>query len=225
MSGDKLTALQWRLLELLAGIEPSWTLTGGGALSGIHLKHRTTKDLDLFWHGQSQLGTLPQEIRDRLTAAGLEVTVLQSGSTFYQLRVNEGKDVCIVDLVAESVPPTEAPCRVDIGDVSIMVDTPQEILVNKLCALLGRAEIRDLVDVQSLLRAGADLQKALADAPRKDAGFSPLTLAWVLRDLRPKALARIADLGEADAEDLENFKEHLISVLLESGAPSDAPSE
>jgi Nucleotidyl transferase AbiEii toxin, Type IV TA system len=110
------------------------------------------------------------------------------------------------------------------GD-KLTVDTPQEILVNKLCALLGRAEIRDLVDVQWLLRAGTDLQKALADAPRKDAGFSPLTLAWVLRDLRPKVLARVADLGEADAEDLERFKEHLISVLLESGAPSDASSE
>ena len=221
MSGDKLTALQWRILEILASVEPPWTLMGGGALAGIHLKHRTTKDLDLFWHGQSQLGMLPLEIRDRLTAAGLEVTVLQSGSTFYQLRVNDGQGVCIVDLVAESVPPTEAPRRVAIGDVSITVDTPQEILVNKLCALLGRAEIRDLIDVQSLLQSGADLQKALADAPRKDAGFSPLTLAWVLRDLRPKKLARVAGLEEAGAADLENFKERLISALLETGAPSE----
>jgi hypothetical protein len=32
----------------------------------------------------------------------------------------------------------------------VAVDPPEEILANKLCALLGRAEIRDLVDVRAL---------------------------------------------------------------------------
>ena len=47
MSGDRLTALQWRILEILSALQPPWTLTGGAALAGFHLKHRTTKDLDL----------------------------------------------------------------------------------------------------------------------------------------------------------------------------------
>lgn len=84
MSGDRLTALQWRILGVLAGIEPTWTLTGGAALVGVYLKHRTTKDLDLFWHGHDKLGNLPREIQDRLSGDGLETAVLQSGGTFYQ---------------------------------------------------------------------------------------------------------------------------------------------
>jgi hypothetical protein len=219
MSGDKLTVLQWHILDLLAGIQPPWTLTGGAALAGFHLKHRTTKDLDLFWHAQSRLGSLPEEVRERLSKAGLEVTALQTADTFYQLRVSDQEKVCIVDLVAEPMPPTELPQSMRIGNVLIRVDTPHEILVNKLCALLGRAEIRDLVDVRSLLETGTDLKRALQDAPRKDAGFSPLTLAWVLRDLRPSALARAANLGQAEAEALEGFKERLISALVEAGAP------
>jgi len=103
--------------------------------------------------------------------------------------------------------------------VSITVDDPQEILTNKLCALLGRAEIRDLVDVQALLASGADLKRALLEAPRKDAGFSPLTLAWVLRDIRPKALGHFAGLDEEEARSLENFKERLVMELMETGAP------
>ena len=47
----KLTPLQRRTLVLLAGIELRWTLTGGGALAAVHLGHRPTRDLDLFWHG------------------------------------------------------------------------------------------------------------------------------------------------------------------------------
>ncbi len=219
MSGDRLTALQWRILAVLSDLQPPWTLTGGGALAGFHLKHRTTKDLDLFWHGHSWLGDLPDKVRDRLSNASLEVIVIQSAAVFFQLRVGDGKEVCIVDLVAESIPPAEAPLRMRVGDISITVDTPYEILVNKLCALLGRAEVRDLVDVRSLLQAGIDLNRALRDAPRKDAGFSPLTLAWVLRDLRLTKLAPASGLSEAEVADLEEFKERLISDLLEAGAP------
>jgi hypothetical protein len=219
MSGDRLTDLQWRILAVLAGIEPGWTLTGGGALAGFHLKHRTTKDLDLFWHGQRQLGDLPREVQDRLSAAGLEATVLQSGGSFFQLRVVDGNHVCVVDLVADPVPTVVPPQQRTLHGSSISVDDPQEILVNKLCALLGRAEIRDLVDVKELLSSGADLRKALAEAPRKDAGFSPLTLAWVLKDIRPKALGSLAGLNQEDAQALEDFKERLVQDLLDVGAP------
>jgi hypothetical protein len=65
MSGGELSALQWRILEELAGFDPSWTLTGGGALAGVHLQHRTTRDLDLFWQGRDQLGSLPADVSTR----------------------------------------------------------------------------------------------------------------------------------------------------------------
>jgi hypothetical protein len=70
------------------------------------------------------------------------------------------------------------------------VDQPHEILVTKLCALLGRSELRDLEDVRALLDAEGDLARALADAPRKEAGFSPVTLAWVLEQLPVAAMGR-----------------------------------
>ena len=54
---------------------------------------RVTKDLDLFFRTLGQLGPLPDEVRSRLTEAGLEVSTLQSGSTFAQLRVSDGTSV------------------------------------------------------------------------------------------------------------------------------------
>jgi hypothetical protein len=77
-----------------------------------------------------------------------------------------------------------------VGDEVILVDAPHEILVAKLSALLGRSELRDLEDVRALLAAGGDLTGAIADAPRKDAGFSPPMLAWVLEQFPVEALAR-----------------------------------
>lgn len=221
MSGSsKLTDLQWRILELLSGLEPSWTLTGGGALAGFHLKHRTTRDLDLFWHGRDQLDMLPEEVRNRLARSGLAVTPIQSGSTFARCRVSDEGGTCIVDMVADPVGALESPIQMRFGSLTITVDTPHEILVNKLCALLGRSEIRDLEDIEALLESGADLERALQDAPRKDGGFSPLTLAWVLKELQPRTLAQLAGLSSEQADRLESFKARLLQRLLESSAPS-----
>jgi hypothetical protein len=219
VSGDKLSALQWRILERLSTLQPPGTLTGGGALAGFHLKHRVTRDLDLFWHGLDQLGSLPGEVHNSLVAEGLEVTSVQRATTFAQLRVSDGTETCIVDLVADPVAPIEVPLLIRIGASSLAVDTPHEILVNKLTALLSRSEVRDLEDVRALLAAGGDLERALADAPKKDGGFSPLTLSWVLKELRPKSLARVAGLEPGKAEELEVFREELVERILELSTP------
>jgi hypothetical protein len=106
----------------------------------------------------------------------------------------------------------------DIG-APIQVDTPHEIFVNKLCALLGRAELRDLIDVRDLLAKGGNLEQALRDAPRKDGGFSPLTLAWVLKETNPAPVARALGWTEAQIRDLSDFHSWLIEKLLASGSP------
>jgi hypothetical protein len=80
--------------------------------------------------------------------------------------------------------------------------------------LLGRSEVRDLVDVEALVRSGEDLSSAVADAPRRDSGFSPLTLAWVLRDWDVRKIALSAGLSDADAEPLERFRHSLIDRLI-----------
>src|SRR5207247_7289633 len=64
VSGDKLTPLQRRILRVLASLQPPWTLTGGGALAGIHLGHRETRDLDLFWRNRSEEHT--SELQSRV---------------------------------------------------------------------------------------------------------------------------------------------------------------
>ncbi len=201
MPSSRLTVLQQRVLHLLAGMEPGWTLTGGGALCGYHLGHRETRDLDLFFHGLRELGHVPQEVSLRLQDAGLTVENLETARSFHRLRVTNGVENLPIDLVAEPVPAIEAPVEVEPG---ILVDTPHEILVNKLTALFSRWAVRDLVDVKTLLDHGGDLERALADAPRKDGGFSPQSLAWVLDTLPRTNLT----------PELDAFRKHLIDRLL-----------
>jgi hypothetical protein len=219
MPPNRLTELQQRALVALAGMHPEWTLTGGGALAGAHLGHRTTRDLDLFWHGADALADLPAEVERRLKANGLRVDVLQTAPAFRQLRVSDELTAIVIDLVADRVATIESPARAEIGGVYILVDTPHEILVNKLCALLGRAEGRDLVDVRELLRSGLDLDRALLDAPKKDAGFSPLTFSWVLRQPTIAFALDAAGFDAAARTELLAFRDELIDRVMRAAVP------
>ena len=220
MSKAELTPLQTRVLESLSGIEPRFVLTGGAALVAVHLKHRTTRDLDLFWRDRSLLGTLVTAVRARLESLGLEVTDLEASPSFHRLRAFDGTEACVIDLVADPAPTLEEPERATIGRVTILIDTPREILANKLCTLLSRSELRDLQDVKALLEAGGDWDRALRDAPEKDGGFSPLTLAWVLRALDERALAEAAGWSALETRGLSELKAELVDRLVSASEPS-----
>ena len=219
-SGGKLDPLQIRVLEALATVRPPFILGGGGALAGIHLAHRKTRDLDLFWRDQPQLGEIPRLIETRLADEGLTVFPLQRSPLFVQLRVGDASSVVVVDLIAEPASSLEPPWRCRVGGSEILVETPHAILVEKFCALLERSELRDLVDIEALIRSGQNLRSAISDASRRDAGFSPLTLAWVLREWNTRTIANAAGLTDAEGDRLESFRQSLIGQLVAPDQPS-----
>jgi len=213
MTTGRLSKLQVKILQALAGFRPPWKLSGGAALAATHTRHRETRDLDLFWENTNELGRISDSIAQALRLAGLEAESVHKEPSFARLRVSSKGDVVIVDLIADPVSPIEPAAKVEIAGVEVAVDTPHEILVNKLCALLSRSELRDLEDVRVLLDAGGNLGRALSDAPRKDRGFSTLTLAWVLREMAVVQLAERDRWTPDEAETLRAFREELVDRL------------
>jgi hypothetical protein len=106
-----------------------------------------------------------------------------------------------------------------VDGTTVQVDSLHEILVNKLTTLLGRAEVRDLVDVRALLEAGLDLAAGVRDAPKKGGGFSALTLAWVLTSLDVEPLARELGSSAEAAQALAGFKAELVDRLMRIARP------
>ena len=203
----------------LAGFEPPWTLTGGGALAGFHTAHRATRDLDLFWRGRTTISTLVQGVRQRLESSGLEVILLQDAGSLFRFAVRDGLDSSVLDLVADPVANLTEREIMRVEGHEIGVDSRHEILINKLVATLGRSELRDVQDIQVLLETGGDLTRAVQDAPRKDGGFSPVTLAWLLRGFAIKELATSAGWDSGQIQRLVAFRDDLVLRLTDLGRP------
>ncbi len=144
-----------------------------------------------------------------LDTSGFEVEVLEAGESFVRLSAKHNGEHVLVDLVAEPVPTIDAPVEVTVGIETIYVDTAHEILVNKLCALLHRSELRDLIDIRALIESGQDLEQALKDAPQKDGGFSGVAVGWTLNGWPVDELARSLGLDEEAASLLE-FRDELL---------------
>ena len=119
----------------------------------------------------------------------------------------------------DPVPLAEAPRAVTVGGATFLVDTPHQILVNKLCALLNRSELRDIEDIRALLDTGGDLPRALGDCPNQDGGFSPMTLSWSLRSLPVERLAASSGWSAARIDALSRFRDALLDRILEQARP------
>ncbi len=221
MATSQLSSGQVAILKALAGFEPRWTLTGGAALAGFHLGHRTTRDLDLFWQGHVELGNLAAEVTGALVASGFTVRGLRRTPAFARLHV-EAPDVGAVevDLVADPVPRVEVTEFVSLDGAEIEIDSKGEIFANKLNALLSRSELRDLIDVEALMDAGLDLRVALEAAACKDGAMSAATLAWVLSSLPVEPLARREGMAESTAIRLVRFRDDLCGALVWLSTPT-----
>lgn len=210
---SRLTQFQDELLAAFFEREQRFYLTGGAALAGYHLGHRETHDLDLFTLTPAMEDGL-RALRDAARSLQASLEEVQTAPEFRRLLVSRGSEAAVVDLVvehAEQIHPDKP------AHGLVRVDPADEIFANKLCALLGRSEVRDLVDVRALEGLGLSLDQALAAARKKDGGLTPGQLAWVLSQI---TIAEDAVLpGGVTPVELRDYLSHLIDELARLAHP------
>lgn len=213
MANSKLSNLQQDFLAAFFRREDHFFLTGGAALAGFHLGHRETYDLDLF--------TLSDALDDGLALVseiarqwGATLEPIQTSPDFHRLLLRRGADAVMIDLVRERVAQMRPEKPILNG---IRVDPPEEILANKLCTLLERAEVRDLVDVRALETAGYRMEDALTTAALKDTGLTPAQLGWVLSQI--ELGDDLVPPGGVSTEELRSYLTNLIARLARLAFP------
>ena len=209
-----LSSLQEKVLHGFFRKTRSFFLTGGAALAAYHLGHRATDDLDLFTttcdleDGVVALRSVAEEL-------GASLEALRTSPDFRRFLLTVAGEAVVVDLVRDRVPQIYAD---KLDRDGILVDPPAEILANKLCTLLSRCEVRDLVDVLFLERAGLRVEDALVPASTKDGGLTAAQLAWVLSQVTVGPDARIP--AGVKPDELQAFLEDLVTRLSRLAYPA-----
>lgn len=187
-------------------------LGGGAALSGVYLRHRLSRNIDIVCRDREQLQSLERELPELARAAGTEATVVVRGGTFVRARVAAGFEL---DVVVETTPPIEAAELVE----GILVVSLADLRAAKLTCLLSRSEPRDLVDILFLDRAGFPPEADIPLALRKDAGMDPGVLAWLLGDFPLEPLPKM--LLEITQAELAMFRDDLRERLRRAAVPEE----
>jgi hypothetical protein len=145
-------------------------------LSRGYLQHRVSDDLDLFVNYDPQFALWSGLIADVLLRQGnLQTTVVMRQQYFVRLLVTAGEVTLKVEMI------NDVPSHVgELRRHALLgrIDSPENILANKLTALINREEPRDLADVWGVCtKLGLSIQDAVGGAASKASGIYPPELA------------------------------------------------
>ncbi len=181
------------VLSLLSGIEVlsrEFFLTGGTALSVFYLHHRSSEDIDFFSAEFRNLGVVDVQLR-RLFRDDL--ALIQSSPDSFSYLIRGVKLDLIFDPLSFDAP---RPVTALHTGKEILVDTIDNISSNKLCAVVSRYEVKDIVDfyfISEKLWRNSQRESFLAcyeKAKRKEALLDdPAMAAYQMEELLNRVLS------------------------------------
>ncbi len=176
---DVLYPFQDQVLQLVTRLGTGFYLTGGTAASRGYLQHRFSDDLDLFVNDDPNFVLWADRIVQALSLQPTwRTSVLLRQERFFRLTVGSERVFLKIEMV------NDVPSRVGTPwqhPVLGWLDTAENILANKVSALIDREEPKDLADIWGFCcRYGLSLNDAITGAQGKAAGIFPADLARVL---------------------------------------------
>lgn len=141
---NKLYQLQDKFLSWWFSLELPFYLTGGTALGRFYLNHRFSDDLDFFTNADSQYSNSIAKLNSKIKGQ-FEVDIQQSlfADDFTRFFITEDDLFLKIELINDVEYYAGKPAAYKYG----FIDTPLNILSNKLTALVGRDEPKDIFDI------------------------------------------------------------------------------
>ncbi len=204
-----LTPLQRRIASIVGGLTDAqqFALAGGAALIARGDVDRLTRDLDFFGPSAVEVDQIIPIVERALTDAGLSVHRIRESSGFYRPEVSQAGDVTEVDFGADFrlLPIEQGPLGPTLAG--------EELAINKVLAVFGRAEARDFVDLSALTKRYG-LEHLMRRASEKDPGFDAQVFAEMLTKFErlPRDEFEISD---QDYQRLVRTIEHWRGILLD----------
>jgi hypothetical protein len=177
---QELYPFQDQVLKKIRQVDTGFYLTGGTAASRGYLHHRFSDDLDFFVNDDDRFSLWAERLLQALsqTNHAWRCQTLMKEERFVRLNLTTDKLQLKIEMV------NDVPARVGEVQENLilgMLDTAENILSNKVTALLDREEPKDLADIWGFCcLMNLPLKDAITHAESKAAGVFPADLARLL---------------------------------------------
>ncbi len=161
----ELYKLQDKVLQVVFKTEREFYLTGGTCLSRFYFEKRYSDDLDFFADNSSRFNFAVKNIVYQLKN-NVSVTKEIDSKDFIRLRID---GTLQLDFVNETPPHFK---DIIITEENFIIDNLDNILSNKLCAVIGRDNPKDVFDIFLIYKMYTFSWKEVLDAAHKKAFFS-----------------------------------------------------
>lgn len=142
----KLYKLQDKILDIFFTIEHSFYLTGGTALNRFYKEIRYSEDLDFFSNDDINFAYDVNNITDLFKSKNIKFEIDVKSRDFFRFFIFENDIKLKIEFVNDRVKHIK---RLNVKN-NIVLDNLENIFANKITAILGRDEAKDIVDIWSI---------------------------------------------------------------------------
>jgi predicted nucleotidyltransferase component of viral defense system len=205
---EKLYPLQDKALSLLQ--TDMFYLSGGTALSRWHYEHRYSDDLDFFFRGDAfpkeEFSVVYREIVARL-AVDFRIEAVIDGEYFKRIFILHNGTSLKIEFIFENYPH----CGEYLKSNNCLIDSSENIAVNKITAVQDRKTAKDFVDLFFLLK-DFELDLLLLDAAKKIVPLDYEGTVMAFADSVPEGAALLK--LPVTVDELNQFSRALIKRLI-----------
>ena len=209
VSYKELYRLQDKVLKIVFKTEKEFYLTGGTCLSRFYFEKRYSDDLDFFAQTSNRFHFAIKNILYQLKKNFSVITEVDS-KDFIRLKINT---ILQLDFVNETLPHFK---DVIIVNEYFIIDNLDNILSNKLCAVIGRDNPKDIFDIFLIYKMHTFSWKEILTAAHEKAYFSDDDLIIRLKTFPRNLLKNIKLLDKNFLNDFDETYEKIIDEIIRS---------
>lgn len=204
-------ALQDKGLAVIFSTETTFYLTGGTCLNRFYHNRRYSDDLDLFTNENALFRDDVRILLDTLKSASLPYAIQVDTRDFVRLFIEERLQL---DLVNDRVYRYGKSIRSPLG---IVLDNELNICANKLCAIIGRDDPKDMFDLYTIFKKGKIDWKTVITAAANKCVLDPEVLEYRLSSFPLELLDLLAVVDPTTVSEMKQgyprMVEHILLIM------------
>jgi len=204
----ELYELQDKVLEIVFAVEREFYLTGGTCISRFYVEKRYSDDLDFFTNQSRRYSFAVKNIKIALQKI-FNLTVEVESKDFTRFKID---GILQVDFVNDMACRYKEPL---LNEKNFLYDNIENILSNKITAVIGRDNPKDVFDIFLICKYYNFDWKEILDAAHEKAGFSNDELVIRLKSFPKELLEKIKITDETFLDDFEAGWDKIIKEILD----------